>query len=98
MSIIATNTPQVPFIDFDEQSRVFKFEYGTQLIEYTFLLKAEVSAPIFLGNLTSSIENNTFADFLKECIDNLTLIPTGENGTLTDPLFLAMKVPVQSPQ
>jgi hypothetical protein len=94
MAIIATNTPHVPFVDFDEQSRVFKFEYGTQLIEYSFMLSSEISAPSFLGDLTSSIEGNTFADFLKQSIDSYALHPTGENGILSDPLYLAITVPV----
>lgn len=95
MSVIATNTPQVSFVDFDEQSRVFKFEYGTQLIEYTFLLQSDVSAPVFHADLIASINDNTFPDFLKKSFDNLILIPTGENGVLSGPLLLAMKVPVQ---
>lgn len=91
MAIINTNNSQIPFIDFDDQSRVFKFEYGTQLVEYVYMLSAEVSAPLFLGNLSTAINNNSFPEFLEESVNNMVLLPYGNTGTLSAPMLLALK-------
>lgn len=95
ITTIQTNNPQIPFVTLNEESREFTFEYGAQLIEYTFIIPGGFSIPIFLGDLTSSIETNKFAEFLERSLTYSVIIPTGENGTLTPPMLLALKVPVQ---
>lgn len=91
MAIITTNNSQITFVDFDDQSRVFKFEYGTQLVEYEYMLSSEIAASAFLGNLSSAIDNNNFAEFLEQSINNKILLPYGQTGALSGPMLLAVK-------
>ena len=93
MTIVNTNIYQLPLIEIDEESRVLKFEYGSQLVEFSYLLSAEISLPIFLGNLTDAVAQGRFSEFLSESI-NTILQPEENTPELTAPMLLALSSPI----
>lgn len=93
MTLVNTNAAQIPFVEIDENTRLVKFEYGSQLIEYTYMLSSEISLPIFLGNLTDAVAQGRFPEFLSESI-NTTLQPEENTPELTAPMLLALSAPI----
>lgn len=90
MTTVQTNTSQIQFIEVDQQSRVVRFEYGTQLMEYTFLLLGEISATIFLQDLINSVDQGNLSKFLEDMNTNPNIVATGEHGSLSSPMLLAL--------
>lgn len=92
MTTLQTNTSQIQFIEVDEQSREIKFEYGTQLMEYTFSLHQEINVATFLQDLINSIDQGNLSKFLEDMNTNPNITATGEYGFLSSPMLLALDV------
>jgi hypothetical protein len=90
MTTVQTNTSQIHFIEVNEESREVRFEYGTQLMEYTFLLLGEISVTVFLQDLINSVDEGNLSKFLEAMSNNSNIVATGEFGFLSAPMLLAL--------
>ena len=64
-TVLTTNNTILPFIEVNVDARTIRFEYGTQLIEYAYLVSGEFNLTTLIEDIQTAITEKTLHEFIK---------------------------------